>query len=182
MRTATIALGSNLGDRVSLMRRAVAAVSALPGVEGVRCSRLYETPAVGFDGVGAATGQGAFLNAAARLDTTLGPRELLDALLLIEAALGRVERNKREKWSARPIDLDLLTFNDAVIDEPGMTVPHPGIAARWFVLKPLCDVAPDAKHPVLNRTMRELLEAVEAFDDKNTGKGVLFEDASIDPV
>lgn len=174
VQTAYIALGSNMGDRASLIAQAVAAVGGLSGVEAVRCSRLFETPAVGLDGVGQKAGQGAYLNAAAAVETSLGPRELLDGLLSVESALGRVERGRREKWAARPIDLDLLLWGDAVIDEPGLTVPHPQLSKRWFVLSPLCDVGADVIHPVFNVTIRELLGGVEEQGDESAGFGAVF--------
>ena len=154
MTAAYIALGSNLGDRRRHLDAAVAAVRALPGVGAVRMSGVYETDPVG------PQDQGRFLNAAAAVTTTLSARALLDGLLEIEGRLGRPPRAEREHWGPREIDLDLLLYGDEVIDEPGLTVPHPRLAERDFVLLPLCDLASDVVHPVSGRTVREMLGAL----------------------
>jgi 2-amino-4-hydroxy-6-hydroxymethyldihydropteridine diphosphokinase len=150
---AYIGLGSNLGDRRSNLDRAVAALRGDPGVENVELSEIHETLPVG-----GPAGQGPFLNAAARVATTLEPAALLELLLSVEVRLGRV---RREKWGPRTIDLDLLLFDDCVIDSPEMKVPHPRMHERWFVLKPLAGLAGDLRHPVLDRTINELLMDVE---------------------
>lgn len=151
---AYVALGSNLGDRRAHLAAALDAIASLPGVASVQPSGFYETEPVG------PQNQGAFLNAAARLQTTLSPKILLGELLTIEHRLGRPPREQRETWGPREIDLDLLLWDNAVIDLPGLTLPHPRLAERWFVLRPLLDVAAGVVHPTLNRTIRELLDAV----------------------
>ncbi len=156
MTTAYVALGSNLGDRRRHLDAAVGAVRRLDGVDAVRVSGVYETEPVG------PAGQGPFLNAAAEVQTTLSARELLGGLLAIEARLGRPPRAEREHWGPREIDLDLLLYGEAVIDEPGLTVPHPRLAERGFVLLPLCDLASGLVHPVSGRTVREMLDALPA--------------------
>lgn len=93
------------------------------------------------------------------MDTTLSARALLDALLAIEQRLGRV-RVPGEKWGPRTIDLDVLLYGDAVIDEPGLTVPHPRMHERRFVLEPLAEIAPEVIHPVLKKSVREMLKAL----------------------
>ena len=133
MPTAYIGLGSNLGDRQSTIE---AAISALPGVVAV--SRLRETEPVGV------LDQPPFLNAAAALETTLSPRELLGTLLAIERELGR---ERRERWGPRTIDLDLLLYGDAVVEEPGLTVPHPRLHERHFALEPLHELDPELVVP-----------------------------------
>lgn len=128
MTTAYVGLGANLGDREGTIR---AAIAALPGVVGV--SELRETDPVGV------VDQPRFLNGVVVLETHLPARELLELLLAVERDLGR---RRRERWGPRAIDLDLLLYGDAEIDEPGLTVPHPRLHERAFVLEPLAELAP----------------------------------------
>jgi 2-amino-4-hydroxy-6-hydroxymethyldihydropteridine diphosphokinase len=146
---ALIGLGSNLGDRTAHLDRAVAALAATPGMAVRAVSTYHETSPVGGPG-----GQGAFLNAAAALETSLEPPALLDALHAIEAASGRI---REVRWGERTLDLDLLLFGDAVIRTELLRVPHPLMALRRFVLAPLAEVAPEAVDPVTRRTVRGLL-------------------------
>ena len=131
---AYIGLGANLGDRRAALDAALAALGARAGVEVVAVSRVRETDPWG------PVEQPLFLNAAAALDTTLSPRELLDALLAVERDLGRTRDGRR--WGPRTIDLDLLLYGSDQIDEPGLAVPHPRLAERLFVLEPLYDLDP----------------------------------------
>ena len=133
MPRAYIGLGANLGDREATIR---AALAALPDVVAV--SELRETAPVGV------VDQPPFLNGAAALETELSARELLDALLEVERRLGR---ERRERWGARTIDLDLLLYADETIDEPGLTVPHPRLHERRFALEPLFDLDPELAIP-----------------------------------
>jgi 2-amino-4-hydroxy-6-hydroxymethyldihydropteridine diphosphokinase len=152
---ACIALGSNLsspaGDRAATIASAVRAIEALPGVTLKAASEPIETEPVG------PPGQGPYLNAAVSVLTTLGPRELLSALLEIEHAHGR---ERRERWGARTLDCDLILFGDAVIHEPGLTVPHPEMANRRFVLEPIASIEPDFIVPRDGRTVGALLAAL----------------------
>jgi 2-amino-4-hydroxy-6-hydroxymethyldihydropteridine diphosphokinase len=132
---AYVGLGANLGDREQTIR---AAVAELPDVVAV--SPLRETDPVGV------TDQPRFLNGVAALETELAPRELLDVLLAVERRLGR---ERRERWGPRTIDLDLLLYGDAVIDEDGLKIPHPRLHERRFVLEPLADLAPQLVVPGL---------------------------------
>jgi 2-amino-4-hydroxy-6-hydroxymethyldihydropteridine diphosphokinase len=129
---AYIGLGANFGDREENLR---AALHQLTELGPLRVSSFRETDPVGV------THQPRFVNAVAELETDLGARDLLERLLEIERQLGR-DRSREERWGPRTIDLDLLLYGDEVIDEPGLTVPHPRLAERRFVLEPLHELDP----------------------------------------
>jgi 2-amino-4-hydroxy-6-hydroxymethyldihydropteridine diphosphokinase len=131
---AYVGLGANLGDRERTLREAVEALSAEKGIEVVSVSTLRDTEPVG---VGE---QPRFLNGAVELETTLTARELLDRLLAVEQRFGRVRIDGEH--GPRTLDLDLLLYGDEAIDEPGLTVPHPRLHERRFVLEPLAELAP----------------------------------------
>lgn len=152
MTRAVIGLGSNLGDRVAHLRRAVASLDAHPGIAVRAVSPVYENPALTPDDAP----QPDFLNAAALVETTLAPEALLDVLLGIEAAAGR---ERRARWSARPLDLDVLLFGDEPVATDRLAVPHPRLAERRFVLQPMADLVPDAVVPGPGRTVAALLDA-----------------------
>lgn len=135
-RTAAIALGSNLGDRAAHIAAAIADLAAIPGATLLACSPLYETAPVG------PIPQGPYLNAAALLSTTGSPRELLSQLQAIERSRGR-DRTTEQRWGPRTLDLDLLVHGQLTLTEPGLTLPHPRIRERAFVLVPLAEVAPE---------------------------------------
>lgn len=135
MLTAVIGLGSNLGDRRRTLSEAARRIAEL-GTLRAR-SRLYETDPVG-------PPQGVYLNAALRLETPLDPESLLDSLLGIERAFGRV---RLERWGPRTLDLDVLWLEGRTFDSPRLVVPHPELRSRPFALRPLLDVAPDAADP-----------------------------------
>lgn len=132
---AYIGIGSNLAEPVAQVRQAIVALAALPATRLVVASRLYRNPPL--DG----SAQPDFVNAVAAVLTQLPPAGLLAALLGLEAAQGRC-RDPANHWGPRILDLDLLAYGEHRVDEPGLTVPHPGIAARNFVLFPLHDIAP----------------------------------------
>lgn len=155
--TAYIALGSNLGDRRGHLAAALEAIQALPGVRTVIHSPIYETQPVG-----GPVGQGKFLNSVAAVKTDTSAEQLLAELNKIEAGRGRDRAGEPARGGPRPLDLDILLFGDRVIDRPGLVVPHPRMHQRWFVLKPFCDVAPDVMHPLLKRSIRQLLADLEA--------------------
>ncbi len=164
MITAVIALGSNLGRRQDTLMAAVRAIARLPDTRLVATSRLRET-----DPVLCAAGAPDFLNGACRIETGLTARQLLDALLAIEADHGRTRAAPN---ADRTLDLDLILFGDAVIDEPGLRVPHPHAHERLFVLDAAADVAPEALHPELGRTLADLRDAWTApADDRGAAAG-----------
>ena len=146
-----VALGSNLGDREAHLEGAVRALASSAGIELLAISPVYETAPVG------PPPQGHYLNAVLRLRTTLTPRALLERQLEVEASAGR-ERGERD--AARTLDVDLLLFGARVVDEPGLVVPHPRMSERAFVLEPLCDLAPELRHPTLGLTIEELVRRV----------------------
>ncbi|WP_132999462.1 2-amino-4-hydroxy-6-hydroxymethyldihydropteridine diphosphokinase [Luteimonas arsenica] len=154
---ACVGLGGNIGDVAAALRGALAAFDGLPGTRLLGASRLYRTPAWGVED------QADFINAAALLETTLPARDLLDALLAIERAHGRERAADGSRWGPRTLDLDLLLYGDAVIDEPGLLVPHPQLHARAFVLVPLAEIAPCAEVPGRGR-VQVLLDAVDTGD------------------
>ncbi len=150
-----IALGSNLGNRLAALQQARAAVTALAGIEPpVRSSSVYET-----DPVDCAPATPAFYNAVIELGCHLHPTELLDALQGIERDMGRP--SKRPRNAPRPIDLDILYFGNLVLHNEEIVIPHPRLAQRRFVLKPLHDVAPDLLLPGRDRPVRALLETLD---------------------
>jgi 2-amino-4-hydroxy-6-hydroxymethyldihydropteridine diphosphokinase len=136
--TAFVGIGSNLGDREAYLSRAIELLSADDAIEVSGVSEIRETEPVG------PVEQGPFLNGAVRVLTALAPRELLDRLLGIEQQLGRV---RRERFGSRTIDLDLLLYGNEVVDEPGLTVPHPRLKERRFALEPLSDLDPSLTIP-----------------------------------
>lgn len=143
-----MALGSNLGERQGHLQAAVDALARLPDSDWLACSRVYETAPVG------GPEQGAYLNAVVRLRTRLPARALLERLLAIERERGRVRG--LERWQARSLDLDLLLYGDRVLDEPGLSVPHPRLPERLFVLLPLCEVAAGERDPRSGETFDAL--------------------------
>jgi len=147
---AYIALGSNMGDRQNYIDSAIDGLRRTHGVEVLDVSPPVETRPVG-----GPAGQQNYLNAAAAVRTNLTARELLDRLQRIETDLGR---QRPVRWGPRTIDLDLLLYDDEIIDDPGLTVPHPRMHQRQFVMEPLARIAPDVVHPTLKRTARQILE------------------------
>ncbi|MBI2950475.1 2-amino-4-hydroxy-6-hydroxymethyldihydropteridine diphosphokinase [bacterium] len=147
MTIACVGLGSNLGDRGGAMEQALRSLAAHPGIRALAVSPVYETDPVGV------LDQPRFLNAAARLATSLRAGALLDVLLETEREMGR---RRVRRWGPRNIDLDLLLYGDAVIRQEGLVVPHPLLTERLFVLAPLCDLDDAAVHPALKRPLRDL--------------------------
>ncbi len=144
-----LSLGSNVGERESLLQSAVGRLATTGRVAAV--SSFYETEPVEF------TEQPWFLNCAVALETNQTPQELMTSILRIEQEMGR---RRAENKGPRAIDIDILFFDDAVMDSPTVTIPHPALHQRRFVLEPLAEIAPELRHPVLHKTIRELRDTL----------------------
>ena len=147
-----IALGSNIGNRFALIQEAVFCIGSRIGTI-LSVSKVYETPAWGFESE-------AFLNACIKIETEQTALDVLDSLLTIEKELGR-DRNLSEGYQARPIDLDILLFNNEIISHERLLVPHPRMELRQFVLTPLADIAAKTVHPQLKKSIEELQQKCE---------------------
>ena len=168
-----LSLGSNLGDRLALLRSAVARMRALTGVRFVEASRLYEGEPWESEPGQALNERRWYLNCIVAVDTELPPRELLDRLQALETALGRTRpagTPEARRFAPRTLDIDILFYGDQVISVPDdLHVPHLLLHERAFVLQPLADLAPGLEHPTYYRTVHELLEEVE--DEHRVGPG-----------
>lgn len=143
-----VSLGSNLGDRIGFLRKAVEALGQVPGFRICGISSVYETEPVG------KKDQPQFLNAAVEIESMLSPDSLLVNCKRVERRVGRTQS---EKWGPREIDLDLIYVGDMVVKSPMLTLPHPEVAGRRFVLTPLAEIAPGFVDPLRNCTLSELL-------------------------
>jgi 2-amino-4-hydroxy-6-hydroxymethyldihydropteridine diphosphokinase len=149
MATVYLALGSNLGDRRGNLDAALAALRGHPAIRVGAVSTFIET-----EPMGGPAGQGPYLNGAARIETDLAPADLLAELKCIERELGRREG---PRWGPRPIDLDIILYDDLRMDTPELTLPHPRFRERRFVLTPLAEIAPEVRDPVTGCMVKELL-------------------------
>ena len=152
---AYIALGSNMGDKAQILRKALDLLRRHDGITLRRVSALMETAPLG-----GPIDQPHYLNGAVEIETTLEPEELLTALHETEAALGR-NREFEERWGPRTCDLDLLMMEDIILESEYLTIPHPRMHLRRFVLEPLAQIAPEARHPVLFKTVAEILAELD---------------------
>ncbi|MBI3635540.1 MAG: 2-amino-4-hydroxy-6-hydroxymethyldihydropteridine diphosphokinase [Candidatus Rokubacteria bacterium] len=169
-----LSLGSNLGDRLALLRAAIAELERTAGIETVAASPLYEAEPWESE-PGQALGERAwYLNCAVAIETSLAPKALLARVQDIEAALGRtrppVLTPEASRFQPRTVDIDILFYEDQVVSVPDeLQIPHLLAHERAFVLRPLADLAPDLMHPVLYQTVRDLLEALD--DDHDIRRG-----------
>ena len=164
---AYLLLGSNIGPRLGYMKEALKLIEETVG-RIVRVSSVYESEPWGFKS------EEHFLNCVVLLESTLTAEEMLRQILDIEKQLGRIRR-KGAGYTSREIDIDMLYFNEEVIDIPGLQVPHPRLHERKFTLLPLAEIAPELVHPKLRKTNRELLEELDDLSEIMIYKGTLTE-------
>ena len=150
-----LSLGSNIGDRTLFIQNAITRIVEACG-EVKAVSNLYETKPWGVQN------QDDFLNACLLIDTTLSPENLLIRVNKIEEELGRI---RLEKWGARTIDIDILLYDDKIIESPNLIIPHPLMHQRSFVLIPLAEIAPNKRHPILNKTIAQLVKILQGASD-----------------
>lgn len=156
--SAYISVGSNLGDKLACCRQGIAQVAALPRTELAVQSPFYRTAPVDY------LDQDWFINAAIKVATNLAPEALLTALQAIQRKAGRTPEGDKIRFGPRLLDLDIIFYDDLVLDLPDLVVPHPRMHKRRFVLKPLCDIDPKILHPVLGRSVEALLAALDTTD------------------
>jgi len=147
-----LGLGSNLGDRKEYINKAITHLVTHPQIQTLKCSSIIETKAFGLED------QPDFLNCVLKIKTNLKPHELLKYCLKTELNMGRI---RHEKWGPRIIDIDMLFYSNEIIEEEDLTIPHPGIAHREFVLRSLIELCPEFNHPKLDKKIKILYNEVE---------------------
>lgn len=151
-----LGLGTNLGDREKNLRALWDGLRALPKTRFLRRSAVYRTPPVG-----GPAGQGEFYNCACLVQTELTPRELLAGIHALERSVGRRREEETVAWGPRSADVDILLWDDLILSEPDLRIPHPRLAVRAFALMPLAELAPDLPHPTAGATIRDLLQSTK---------------------
>lgn len=159
MPIAYLSLGSNMGDRLGNIQRAVSVLSSNYSIKVIRTSAFYETEPWGNKN------QAWFVNACIEISTKLSPKELLSACFEVEKILGRVRDENTPKWSSRTIDIDIIFYDDLILNEPDLTIPHKYMHQRAFVLVPLLELIADYKHPKFNITLEEMYYNLETLED-----------------
>ena len=149
-----IGIGSNLGNRREHYQKALERIEDLPNTHIAKCSSLYESEPIG-------NAKNWYLNGAIELETDFDPQKLLSRLQKIEQTMGRKKTAQTKKWASRKIDLDILLFDNYVVDDERLKIPHPEMHQRRFVLLPLSELAPQVTHPHLGSTISQLLAAVK---------------------
>jgi len=158
MNTAYISIGSNMGEKLENCLKGLAALGEIDRIAIEDRSEFYLTEPMEY------TEQPWFVNAAARINTTLDPFDLLKILKSLESELGRIDSSLR--YGPRVLDFDIIFYNDIIIETPGLIIPHPRMHNREFVLRPICDLAPGMMHPVLKKSPRQLLDQLAAENQK----------------
>ncbi len=160
-----VGIGSNVGDSAQSCGAAQRNISKIDGVTLLRCSSLYRTQPVGFEN------QAWFVNGVVEIRTSLSPQDLMDAFLDVESQMGRV---RKEKWGPRKIDIDILFYGQAVVDEEDLVIPHPMLHKRRFVLVPMDEISPHTVHPAFGISVRGLLGRLqdESKVELLTGDGI----------
>ena len=156
--TVYLSVGSNMGDSHANCLEGIARVGGLPGTRVTRTSRFYKTAPVDF------LDQDWFVNGTVQIETTLEPLDLIRGLKSVEQSMGQISKSVR--FGPRIIDLDILLYGELVMETELLSIPHPRMQNRMFVLKPLCDIDSDLRHPVLGVTIRELMERIENDPDQ----------------